>query len=53
MTAGVESVGAVTVAHPLVSISLPAFQVPLTMVVMVSSVLQTMTFFLCTEFGIS
>ena len=49
ITAGIESVDLGNcydaVAHPIASIALQAFKVPLTMIVLVLSVLQTMTFF--------
>eukprot|EP00956_Cyclotella_meneghiniana_P034366 scaffold104037_cov45-Cyclotella_meneghiniana.AAC.3 len=41
------------VAHPIASIALQAFQVPLTTIVLSLSVLQTMTFFLRTGYGVS
>jgi hypothetical protein len=41
------------VAHPIASIALQAFQVPLATIVLSLSVLQTMTFFLWTGYGIS
>ena len=41
------------VAHALASIALQAFQVPLAMIVLSLSVLQTMTFFLRTGYGVS
>ena len=41
------------VAHPLASIALQAFRVPLAAIVLSLSVLQTMTFFLRTGYGVS
>ena len=41
------------VAHPIASIALQAFQVPLATIVVLLSVLQTMTFFLQTGYGVS
>lgn len=41
------------VAHPIASIALQAFQVPLVTVALSLSVLQTMTFFLRTGYGVS
>ena len=41
------------VAHPIASIALQAFQVPLATIVLSLSVLQTMTFFLRTGYGVS
>ena len=41
------------VAHPIASIALQAFRVPLLTVVLALSVLQTMTFFLRTGYGVS
>ena len=41
------------VAHPIASIALQAFQTPLAMVVLTLSVLQTMTFYLRTGYGVA
>ena len=57
VTAGVESVDLGNcydaVAHPMASIALQAFKVPLLMTVLALSVLQTMTFFLRTGHGVA